>query len=129
MPLFKFDVLEGRTDEQLRQLLDVTHVAMVEALGVPELDRYQVVNQHKPAEMVIHDTGLGFTRSKSFVLITIISNKRTPEKKQKLYQLVTERLEAECGISKDDVMFSLVENTDVDWSFGHGEAQFITGKL
>jgi hypothetical protein len=26
-------------------------------------------------------------------------------------------------------MVSIVENTDADWSFGNGEAQFLTGKL
>jgi hypothetical protein len=26
-------------------------------------------------------------------------------------------------------MVSFVENTDEDWSFGHGRAQFLTGEL
>ncbi len=26
-------------------------------------------------------------------------------------------------------MVSIVENTDADWSFGNGEAQFLTGRL
>jgi hypothetical protein len=38
-------------------------------------------------------------------------------------------LQQKCGIAPSDVMVSIVENTDADWSFGNGEAQFLTGKL
>jgi hypothetical protein len=38
-------------------------------------------------------------------------------------------LKSGCGIEPDDVMVSIVQNTDADWSFGHGEAQFVTGRL
>ncbi|MGJ3699853.1 tautomerase family protein [Variovorax sp. AFSI2.2] len=34
MPLLKFDVIQGRDDEQLLALLDSAHMAMVEALGL-----------------------------------------------------------------------------------------------
>ncbi|EUJ41907.1 tautomerase family protein [Brochothrix campestris] len=129
MPLFKFDIQKGRTEREIEQLLDVTHDAMVEALGVPSTDRYQIVNQHSANELKIKDTGLGLKRTKNIVVITIISNKRTQQQKQHLYQLITARLALHCDIATDDVMFALVENTDADWSFGQGEAQFITGKL
>jgi len=49
MPLLRFDLIEGRTDEELKTLLDAAHRAMLEAFKVPERDRYQVVHQHKPA--------------------------------------------------------------------------------
>ncbi|WP_339499041.1 tautomerase family protein [Pseudomonas silesiensis] len=39
------------------------------------------------------------------------------------------RLQAECDLSPDDLIVSLVENTDADWSFGRGRAQFLTGEL
>lgn len=38
-------------------------------------------------------------------------------------------LEARCGLSPDDLMVTLVENADEDWSFGRGRAQFLTGGL
>jgi hypothetical protein len=43
--------------------------------------------------------------------------------------LLAEKLEKDCGISPDDLMVSIVTNRDADWSFGKGEAQFLTGKL
>lgn len=129
MPLLRFDVIEGRSEEELKTLLDTAHDAMVEAFDVPERDRYQIVHTHKAHEMVIQDTGLGFERSKDIVLISVTSKKRTEEKKQRLYQLLAERLQANCGLAPADLMVSIVENDAADWSFGLGEAQFLTGKL
>ncbi|MBU8787812.1 MULTISPECIES: tautomerase family protein [Bacillus] len=129
MPLLRFDLIEGRDEKALKTLLDAAHNAMVEAFNVPERDRYQIVHQHPANELIIQDTGLGFNRSKDLVVISITSKTRTKSQKEKLYALLAEKLEAECGISPEDVMVSITENGDADWSFGLGEAQFLTGKL
>ncbi|MCJ2147564.1 MULTISPECIES: tautomerase family protein [Bacillus] len=129
MPLLRFDLIEGRDEQALKKLLDTAHDAMVEAFNVPEKDRYQIVHQHSANELIIQDTGLGLNRSKDLVVISITSKTRTESQKEKLYALLAERLEAECGISPEDVMVSITENGDADWSFGLGEAQFLTGKL
>ncbi|MFW5441180.1 tautomerase family protein [Aerococcus urinaeequi] len=129
MPLLRFDIIEGRTEEEVIRLLDVAHVAVVEALGIPERDRYQVVNQHKKYEIVALDTGLGFERTDNFVLVSVTSNKRTLGLKQALYKNLTDKFEKELGISPEDVMINFVENSDEDWSFGKGVAQFITKDL
>ncbi|QII49951.1 tautomerase family protein [Bacillus paralicheniformis] len=129
MPLLRFDLIEGRDEQALKKLLDTAHDAMVEAFNVPEKDRYQIVHQHSANELIIQDTGLGLNRSKDLVVISITSKTRTESQKEKLYALLAERLEAECGISPEDVMVSITENGDADWSLGLGEAQFLTGKL
>jgi len=129
MPLLRFDVIEGRSDEELKLLLDTAHEAMLKAFDVPERDRYQIVHMHKANEMIIEDTGLGLTRSNQVVVISVTSKTRTEEKKQALYRLLAERLEAECGLSPADLMVSIVENDAADWSFGLGKAQFLTGDL
>ncbi|MEK3892651.1 tautomerase family protein [Bacillus sp. FSL W7-1354] len=129
MPLLRFDLIEGRDEQALKKLLDTAHDAMVEAFNVPEKDRYQIFHQHPANELIIQDTGLGLNRSKDLVVISITSKTRTESQKEKLYALLAEKLEAECGISPEDVMVSITENGDADWSFGLGEAQFLTGKL
>ncbi|MFB4185773.1 MULTISPECIES: tautomerase family protein [Bacillus amyloliquefaciens group] len=129
MPLLRFDVIEGRDDAALKKLLDTAHHAMVKAFDVPVTDRYQIVHQHRPHELIIEDTGLGFKRSKDLVIISIVSKARTEHQKETLYQLMADQLKTECGISPEDVMISITENGDADWSFGLGEAQFLTGKL
>ncbi|MHA2962513.1 tautomerase family protein [Priestia megaterium] len=129
MPLLRFDVIEGRDEKELKKLLDATHRAMLEAFGVPERDRYQIVHQHLAHEMIIEDTGLGFERSKDLVIISVTSKQRTEEQKQALYRLIVKELGESCGIQPNDIMISIVENGNADWSFGMGEAQFLTGKL
>ena len=129
MPLLKFDLIAGRSDEQLRTLLDTAHLAMVEAFDVPQRDRYQCVTQHRPNELVLEDTGLGYTRSSDVVLLTVVSRPRPEPQKVTFYRFLAERLQANCGLSPDDLIISLVENTDADWSFGQGRAQFLTKEL
>jgi phenylpyruvate tautomerase PptA (4-oxalocrotonate tautomerase family) len=129
MPLLRFDVIEGRDEKELKALLDATHRAILEAFGVPERDRYQIVHQHPAHEMIIEDTGLGFERSKDLVIISVTSKQRTEEQKQALYRLIVKELGESCGIQPNDIMISIVENGNADWSFGMGEAQFLTGKL
>ncbi|MEE4130348.1 tautomerase family protein [Pseudomonas viridiflava] len=129
MPLLKIDVIKGRSDEALATLLDTVHSAMVEAFQVPVRDRYQIVTEHSPSRMIVQDTGLGLTRTQDVVVITAISRPRSAEMKQTFYKLVAEGLEANCGISPQDLMISMVINSDEDWSFGLGRAQFLTGEL
>lgn len=129
MPLLYFNVLEGSSDAELNAMLDAAHRAMLAAFKVPERDRYQIVNEYKPSRMIIEDTGLGIPRSDKVVVVQVVSRPRGKEAKQKFYRLLVEELEKSCGISPNDVMVSIVENTDEDWSFGLGRAQFLEGDL
>jgi len=129
MPLIRFDMLEGRTETEITKILDVSHRVTVDAFLVPEGDRYQIVHQHHPYEMIIKDTGLGFERSKNVILITITTRKRTSEQKKIFYNKLVLALKQECKIEPKDIMVSMVVNEDEDWSFGFGKAQFLTGEL
>lgn len=129
MPLLRFDLIEGRSDAELQALLDAAHRAMLAAFQVPERDRYQIVHEHKPSRLVIEDTGLGITRTDKVVFLQVTSRPRGREAKETFYRLLTEELEKSCGIAPGDVVVSVIENTDEDWSFGHGRAQFLTGEL
>lgn len=129
MPLLKFDIIQGRSDAELRALLDSAHQAMVQAFEVPASDRYQCVTQHRPGELVLEDTGLGYQRSNDVILLTVVSRPRSEAQKVEFYRLLAENLRATCGLSPDDLIVALVENTDADWSFGRGRAQFLTNEL
>jgi hypothetical protein len=124
-----FNVLEGRSDAELRKMLDAAHRAMLAAFKVPERDRYQIVNEYKPSRMIVEDTGLGIPRTDKVLVVQVVSRPRGKEAKQAFYRLLTEELQRSCGIAPSDVMVSVVENTDEDWSFGLGRAQFLEGDL
>jgi hypothetical protein len=129
MPLIRFDLIEGRSDADLQTLLDAAHRAVLAAFKVPERDRYQVVHEHKRSHMIVEDTGLGIERSDKVVVVQIISRPRKKREKVEFYQILCEELERACGIPPSDVVVSIVENSDEDWSFGLGRAQFLQGDL
>jgi len=129
MPLIRFDLIEGRDEKSLKELLDAAHRAVVKAFEVPERDRYQIVTQHPANELIIQDTGLGFERSRDVVVISVTSTERSIQQKKDFYQIAVQELGESCGIEPNDIMISIVTNGAEDWSFAFGEAQFLTGKL
>ena len=129
MPLLYVDLIEGRTPAEIRTLLDAIHDAVVEAFGVPPRDRYQVVRTHPSHEVVAWDTGLGIERSAALVVVHVVSRRRSLEMKQKFYELAAANLATRSGLDPADLIVSITENDDEDWSFGHGRAQFLTGEL
>ncbi len=129
MPLLRFDLIEGRTGAELKALLDSAHRAMLAAFKVPERDRYQIVHEHKPGQMIVEDTGLGIPRTDKVVFLQVTSRPRPREQKEAFYRLLCEELGRACGIAPSDVVVSIVENSDEDWSFGLGRGQFLTGEL
>ena len=129
MPLLRFDLVEGRSESEIRKILDTTHEVLLETLKVPTHDRYQVLHEHKRSRMIVEDTGLGFVRSDHVLLLQVTSRPRSREMKEAFYRLLVERLAARCGISPDAVIENFVTNADEDWSFGVGWAQFLTGEL
>lgn len=129
MPLMKFHVYKGRSAEEIEAFLDVAHGAMVRSFHVPERDRYQVVTEHEKSHMKALDTGLGIPRSDKFVLVEVVSRPRSREEKLAFYKNLCDDLDEKCHISSEDVMVSFVLNSDADWSFGLGRAQFLTGEL
>ena len=69
-------VVRGRSPDQIRALLDSTQAAIVEAFGTPERDRYQLVTEHSPGDMIIQDHGLGIERSENIVIMHMINRPR-----------------------------------------------------
>ena len=129
MPLIRFDVVEGRSEEAIKCLLNAAHRAMLSAFKAPLRDRYQVYHEHPDGHLIVEDTGLGIERTKNVVVVTITSRPRSEEAKQRFYQELCRELKQSCQIEPSDVVVSIVTNTDTDWSFGNGNAQFLTGEL
>jgi len=129
MPLLYIDLIEGRTPTEIRTLLDTVHDAVVDAFGVPPRDRYQVVHTHPAHEIVAWDTGLSIERSAAQVIVHMVSRRRTRAMKEKFYELLAANLSERCGLDPADLIVSITENDDEDWSFGYGRAQFLTGEL
>ena len=126
MPLVRIDVLEPWSDEDIRSLGGAVQDALVETMGVPERDRFQVINQHGPGELVFDRAYLDIPRSDRFVVVQVtLSAGRSTEVKQAFYRRLAELLHERVGLSTDDLAICLVENAREDWSFGRGEASYV----
>lgn len=101
---------------------------MVEFFAAPPLDKYQLFHEHCPGLIRALDTGSGYPRTDKLVVIQITQQGRSTAQKQAMYAAMSERLAA-CGSAPTDLIISGSENTKADWSFGMGQAQFLTGEL
>lgn len=129
MPLLQFDVIQGRSESELKTLLDAAHRAVLTAFNVPARDRYQIVHENKGYQMVFEDTGLDLPRTDNLVMVRVFTSPRSSEQKQLFMAELCRELEESCGILPTDVMMTFITNDKSDWSFGNGVAQYLTGEL
>jgi 4-oxalocrotonate tautomerase len=126
MPLVRISLQQGSTPEYRAALGDGVHRAMVEALAVPADDRFQVISEHRPEDLIYDPHYLGVKRSPRVVFVQItLSAGRKPMQKRKLYKRMAEILESSPGLRPADLLINLVEVTWENWSFGNGEAQYM----
>jgi phenylpyruvate tautomerase PptA (4-oxalocrotonate tautomerase family) len=130
MPLVRIDVIENRrTPAQLHELADVVQDVMLDTFAAPARDRYQIITEHRPGQIIAEDTGLGFTRTDDLVVVQVFQQGRTEDQKRAMYRALAERLQQRTGLDPQDLIISVTENTRADWSFGEGVAQFLEGHL
>lgn len=135
-----------RSPTELRKLADTIQEVMLSSFKAPPKDRYQVhqvlgipsyhkadsnqiITQHEKGDIICEDTNLGFDRTDELVFIQIFQQGRNAQNKQDLYAALADRLSTDCGLKKTDLIVSCSENKPEDWSFGLGQAQFLTGAL
>ena len=127
MPLVRISMVKGKPAGFGEKLGRIVYEAMVEAIGVPQGDRFQVVTEHDAAGLLYDPGYLGIARSDGIVVIQMtISEGRTLQQKKTLYKRLAERLHAELGVRSEDVFVNLVEVKKENWSFGNGIAQYVT---
>lgn len=125
MPLVRVDVLEDRTAEDLAAIGDGVHRALVEAIGIPPQDRFQVLSRHARTGLVFDRHYLGISRTNGIVFVQIaMSTGRTLEQKKKLFAAIARNLAEKPGVRQEDVFVNLVEVVKENWSFGNGIAQY-----
>ncbi len=130
MPLVRIDVVEGRrTPEQLRRLADAVQEVMLDVFAAPPGDRYQVITEHRPGQVICEDTGLGIERTDDLVVLQVFQQGRSEDQKRALYAGLAGHLQEAAGLSPSDLVVSVATNTREDWSFGLGRAQFLEGDL
>ena len=125
MPLVRISLANGRPEAYRRKVGDAIHRALVETIGVPPLDRFQLLTEHEPGDIVYDSTFLGIARTSDLVIIQItLSAGRTLEQKRALYRKIAANLAGAVGLRLEDAWISLVEVAKENWSFGKGIATY-----
>ena len=127
MPLVRISMMKGKPAGFGAKVGRIVYETMVDAINVPQNDRFQIVTEHEPSGLLYDPSYLGIARSDGIIVIQMtISEGRTVEQKKTLYKGVAERLNAELGVRIEDVFINLVEVKKENWSFGNGIAQYVT---
>ncbi|MGP4006065.1 tautomerase family protein [Streptomyces sp. 4N124] len=125
MPLVRIDAL-GADPDRLDALGRAVHDALVETIGIPSDDRFQVLVGHDGTTSTLrYGDYLGVHRDDGIVYVAItLRAGRTPAQKQALYRRIAELAHAYAGTEPRNVFVTLTENASIDWSLGHGVAQY-----
>ncbi len=127
MPLVRIDLLEGKSPEYRMQVGQIVYQAMLEVLGVPKDDRFQIITEHPKTGLQFDRDYLGIHRSDDCIFVQItLSSGRTVEAKQRFYKIVADGLHEVLKLRREDVFINLVEVVKENWSFGNGEAQYVS---
>jgi 4-oxalocrotonate tautomerase len=126
MPLARVSMRRGKPAIYRKAILDGLYQALRETFDVPEGDRFMVLTEHDQDDFVYDANYLGIQRNDDLVYIQVtVSNTRPREQKQKLYRRIAEKLTENPGLRPEDIFINLLEVLPENWSFGHGEAQYV----
>ncbi|MDE3750195.1 tautomerase family protein [Methylobacterium radiotolerans] len=126
MPLVRISLIKGKSSEHIRALSDGVHRGLRDAYGVPADDRFHLIHQHAPDELIYDSDYLGLHRTDDVVIINIVAgNWRDTAQKKALYRAITDNLVADPGLRPEDVLIVLSPNARDEWSFGNGLASYV----
>jgi phenylpyruvate tautomerase PptA (4-oxalocrotonate tautomerase family) len=122
MPFARIDLAQGKPPEYRATVATVVYEAIVGVLKAPDGDRFIVVNEHKPENLIYDPDFLGVKRSPDFILIQVTSTVgNIKEQKLAFYRQIADELNSKLGVRPDDVMINMVFVDREDWSFGKGQ--------
>jgi phenylpyruvate tautomerase PptA (4-oxalocrotonate tautomerase family) len=126
MPLVRISLPRGKPREYRQAVADGIHRALVDVMGIPPKDRFQLISEHDAENRIYDRDYLGVARSDATIFVEISLRRGRPDAlKQAFYRRVVESLAADPGVRPEDVAIVLTENGEADWSFGKGEAQLL----
>lgn len=122
MPFARIDLVKGKPAQYRATLADIVYKGILEVLKAPDGDRFIVVNEHEPENLIYDLNFLGMKRSPDFILIQVTSTVgNNKESKFALFRYIADELKSKLSVRPDDVMVNTVFVDRSDWSFGRGE--------
>jgi 4-oxalocrotonate tautomerase len=74
MPLVRIDLLEGKPEKYRTQIGQIVYQAMLDVLGVPKNDRFQIITEHPKSGLQFDREYLGIHRSDDCIFLQITLN-------------------------------------------------------
>ena len=100
--------MKGKPPEYRKAILDGLYQAMRESFGVPEDDRFMLIEEYDKSNFDYGANYLGIARNDDLVIIQItVNNTRSPEQKKALFARIAEILSKTPGIRPENIMLNL----------------------
>jgi len=97
-------------------------VPFVIRLKAPDGDRFIVIGEHSPDNLIYDPHFLGWDRSPDFILIQVTSTVgNNKDSKLAFFRYIADELKSKLSVRPDDIMINMVFVDRSDWSFGNGE--------
>lgn len=128
MPIARITLRAGTTVRTQRSIADAVHEAMVKVWGIPEKDRFLIIDE-RPAEAIMFDPTYLDVRRENVVFVEVtVAPGRPTELKREFYRTVADNLQA-AGVRREDAFIVLYDTDRENWSVGNGEAQLLDSEL
>ena len=116
-PLVKIEIRKGFSAEYKKAILDGVHQALVDALGIPDSDRFQRIYE---LDMEDFECPTDRTDAVTMIQITMFPG-RSFNAKKKLYQAIVKNLGENPGIDGYDILIILLEPPMDNWGIRGGK--------
>jgi phenylpyruvate tautomerase PptA (4-oxalocrotonate tautomerase family) len=121
MPFVNISLARGKPDEYLEAVSSAVHEALVQELGMNPDDRFQLIDQHEPGEMIFNRDFRGGPRSDDFIVFTITEGVDSgDEAKQRFYKTLVDLLHKDPGVRGEDVFVMVYLTPPANFSFASG---------
>jgi ketosteroid isomerase-like protein/phenylpyruvate tautomerase PptA (4-oxalocrotonate tautomerase family) len=121
MPFVNISLARGKSDEYLQAVSQAVHDALVAELHMKPEDKFQLIRQHEPDELVFTPHFRGGPRSGDWIVFTITDGLERGERaKRRFYQTLVRLLEEGPGVRPADVFVMMTVTPPENFSFADG---------
>jgi phenylpyruvate tautomerase PptA (4-oxalocrotonate tautomerase family) len=121
MPFVTISLARGKSKEYLDAVSSAVHEALVQELGMNPDDRFQLIDQYEPGEMIFSRDFRGGPRSGDFIVFTITEGIDSGEQaKQRFYKTLVDLLQKDPGVRGEDVFVKILLTPPANFSFASG---------
>lgn len=117
MPLVKIEIRKGKSKEYKKAILDGVHDALVQAIKIPDYDRFQRIYELDEENFEVPEPK---TDNVTLIEITMFKG-RTIESKKAIYKAINENLAQNPGIDGNDITIVLYEPPLENWGVRGGK--------